>query len=140
MRAEFLFYGRQKCIKVDVFGQQSTWTSPEFNVSDANFAYARVPTKIDRDKNLKDFLGEDEYAKFKEAEHVNLLLQQSYYAQNLIYEEIIYETVFIAEFNESFDVEIGFKTILADNVHPSTIGFTPEYSEWLSRIPDELIS
>ena len=48
MRAEFLFYGRQKCIKVDVFGQQSTWNSPEFNVSDANFAYARKSKRLFR--------------------------------------------------------------------------------------------
>lgn len=139
MRAEFLFYGRPTYIWVDYFGQQKTITNSEFNVNESNVVETKIPSYIQRDKNIKNFLGDDEFAKFKEAEYANSLVYRSNFDQNLINEEMIYENIFISEFNENFDIEIGYKTILADSAHPSIIGFTPEYSEWLSKIPSELL-
>lgn len=90
------------------------------------------------DEKIKNYLNEEDYLLYKQAETLNNQLWQTYVDQGLQTNEILYENIFIPEFNENFDIEIGYRTVLAPGIHPSQLAIHPSYAEWLSRLPVDL--
>lgn len=99
-----------------------------------------VDTSIDVTKKIKDFLGPENFALFQQAEELNSQLWSSYADQGLFITETIYENIFIPELNENIDITVGLYTNLAPGVHPSQLIMHPSYTEWITRLPNEIFS
>jgi hypothetical protein len=140
MNAMSLFFGKEKIIIMS--GVASTVETLAVNqhssISNNDVLRIENPFVKKYDQQLREYLGEEDYLQFEAAKKINDDNWKSFFVQGLIRHEVIYENIQIPEFNENFDVEIGFKEILSENTHPSAIFMYPEYVRMVLSLPSEL--
>jgi hypothetical protein len=89
-------------------------------------------------QKIKDHLGLQDFQLYQAAEQLNNQLWQVYADQGLLFNEIVYENIFIPELDQNIDIEVGISNTLGPNVHPSQIAMHPAYAEWLAQLPPEV--
>lgn len=62
---------------------------------------------------------------------------QEYIDKGWLQQEIVYESIFLPELNDSIDFKIGIKLTINSGVNPSQLQIQSEYANWLNRIPQE---
>jgi hypothetical protein len=82
----------------------------------------------------------EEYQQFRDAQNRNSALWQTYMDQDYFVEQPIIESKYVPEFDDTFEFEVGNKIILANGISPSMLIVDAEYAEWLTRVPQELIT
>lgn len=140
MSAMILFFGKEKIIIMPTVASdvETLVVNQRSSISSTNMLSFQNPFAPNYNQQLREYLGEEDYLKFEAATKINNDNWTSFFSQGLIRHEVIYENVFIPEFNENFDVEIGFKEIISENTHPSQLVTNPEYAEIVNALSPEL--
>jgi len=94
--------------------------------------------KIQNDWVDQNFSSED-IGKYYWALNENNKLWDHYKAQGWLQEEIVYESIFVPELNDTFDLAVGVKIGIQPGVNPSQLQIHPEYANFLLRIPIEVL-
>jgi hypothetical protein len=80
----------------------------------------------------------EEYQQFQVAQNRNTALWQTYVDQGYFVEQTIYESKYVPEFDDTFELLVGHKIILADGISPSLLQMDAEYKELFIRVPQAL--
>lgn len=93
--------------------------------------------KIQNDWVSQNFSGED-IETYYWALNENQKQWQDYIDKGWLQQEIIYESIFVPELNDSIDFEIGVKLTINSGVNPSQLQLQSDYASWLNRLPPEI--
>lgn len=93
-------------------------------------------TKIQNDWVDQNFSVED-IGKYYWALNENNKLWKNYTDQGWLKEEIVYESIFVPELNDTLDLKVGIKISVQPGANPSQFQLHPEYASLVEKIPLE---
>ena len=100
--------------------------------------YVRYYNEITPDAWAAQTLNSDELAQFQAARTENTSLWLNYATQGLISVVPIMQDVYVSELDQTIQVQVGDRVVLAAGVTPANLLLALSWGEWLARYTSEV--
>ena len=100
--------------------------------------YVRYYDKITPDTWAAETLNSDELFQFQEAQTENDNLWTNYETQGLVSKVAIMQDVYVSELDQSVQVQVGERVVLASGTTPADLLLAVSWAPWLERYTTEV--